>query len=74
MGKHSDNKSRNNNEPDDDYEFKVLIDKCNVCHSNLDTDHHKLCTHHGETSAAKNLPRVRHYSDPDSTSQKNAFN
>lgn len=58
MGKHSDNNSRNNNEPDDDYEFKVLIDKCNVC-----TDHHKLCTHHGETSAAKNLPRVR-YSDP----------
>lgn len=64
MGKHSDNNRRNNNEPDDDYEFKVLIDKCNVCHSILDTDHHKLCTHHGETAAAKNLPRARHYSDP----------
>lgn len=51
MGKQTDNnKSRNKNEPDVDYELKVLIDKCNVCHSILDTDHHKLCTHHGEKS------------------------
>lgn len=63
MGKHSDNSRRNNNEPDDDYEFKVLIDKCNVCHSILDTDHHKLCTHHGETSAAKKISLAL-YSDP----------
>lgn len=47
MGKQTDN-SRSNTEPDD-YELKVLIDKCNVCHSNLDiTDHHKMCKHHGE--------------------------
>ena len=46
MGKQTDN-SRNNAEPDD-YELKVLIDKCNVCHSNSDTDHHKMCKHHGE--------------------------
>lgn len=52
MGKQADSNSRNNNEPDDDYELKVLIDKCNVCHSNLDTDHHKLCTHHGERRSA----------------------
>lgn len=48
MGKHTDNSSRINAEPDDDYELKVLIDKCNVCHSNIDTDHTKICKHHGE--------------------------
>lgn len=43
MGKQTDNGT------DDDYELKVLIDKCNVCHSNLDTDHGKACkNHHGE--------------------------
>jgi hypothetical protein len=50
MGKQTDD-SRSNTENTDDYELKVLIDKCNVCHSNLDTvstDHHKLCKHHGE--------------------------
>lgn len=47
MGKQSDNNSRSKNEPDD-YELKVLIDKCNVCQSNLDTDHHKVCKLHGE--------------------------
>lgn len=48
MGKQTDNNRRNNAEPDDEYELKVLIDKCNVCHSNLGTDHHKTCKHHGE--------------------------
>lgn len=42
MGKQTDNST----EPDDDYELRVLIDKCNVCHSSLDTDHHKVCKHH----------------------------
>ncbi|CRK97339.1 CLUMA_CG010731, isoform A [Clunio marinus] len=46
MGKQTENNSRSNTEPDDDYELKVLIDKCNVCHSNSGTDHHKLCKHH----------------------------
>lgn len=50
MGKQTDNNRRSNTEPDD-YELKVLIDKCNVCHSNLDTDHHKVCKHHGERRA-----------------------
>lgn len=45
MGKQTDN-SRNSKP--DDYELKVLIDKCNVCHSNLDTDHTKVCKHHGK--------------------------
>lgn len=49
MGKQTDNNSRNSA---DDYELKVLIDKCNVCHSNLDTDHHKVCKHHGEAMKA----------------------
>jgi hypothetical protein len=40
MGK----QTANSTEPDDDYELKVLIEKCNVCH----TDHHKMCKHHGE--------------------------
>lgn len=42
MGKQTDNST----EPDDDYELRVLIDKCNVCHSSMDTDHHKVCKHH----------------------------
>lgn len=50
MGKQTDNNSRNNTEPDD-YELKVLIDKCNVCHSNSGTDHHKMCKHHGKRQA-----------------------
>lgn len=47
MGKQT---GRNNTEPND-YELKVLIDKCNVCHSNSDTNHHKMCKHHGEEQA-----------------------
>lgn len=56
MGKQTDNNRRNNAEPDDEYELKVLIDKCNVCHSNLDTDHHKTCKHHGERRCRFNDP------------------
>lgn len=42
-------KQTTDNGTDDDYELKVLIDKCNVCHLNLDTDHDKVCKqHHGE--------------------------
>lgn len=52
MGKQTDNNSRNSA---DDYELKVLIDKCNVCHSNLDTDHHKVCKHHGEAMKASHF-------------------
>jgi hypothetical protein len=54
MGKQTDNNSRNNSEPDDDYELKVLIDKCNVCQSktNSGTDHHKMCKLHGERDGA----------------------
>lgn len=48
MGKHTNNSNRNNVEPDDDdYELKVLIDKCNVCHSS--------CIHHGERDFVDNI-------------------
>jgi hypothetical protein len=43
MGKQTDNGT------DDDYELKVLIDKRNVRHLNLDTDHGKVCKNqHGK--------------------------
>ena len=38
MGKHTINQ----NAVSDDFELKVLIDKCNVC-DNSDTDHGNLC-------------------------------
>lgn len=53
MGKHNNNNKNNsasrNTEQPYDLELKVLIDKCNVCHSNLNVDEHgKLCGHHSE--------------------------
>ena len=42
MGKQTESDT----EADDDYELKVLIEKCNVCHCEiLETDHHKICKH-----------------------------
>jgi len=47
MGKQTtDSNIKNNSSSKSDYELKVLIEKCNVCHSTLDTDH-DLCRHHG---------------------------
>jgi hypothetical protein len=41
---------------DDDCELKMmLIDKCNLCHMNLDTDHHKnICRNDDGERKTKN--------------------
>jgi hypothetical protein len=54
MGKHSDDNNSPNVAEPDDYELKVLINKCNVCHSN--SDDRRLCKHHGENQPAVTSP------------------
>lgn len=49
MGKHTvnDENNQNSSELPYDCELKELIDKCNVCHSNLNAERDgKLCKHH----------------------------
>lgn len=44
----------NKNDDAEDFEIKVLIDKCSVCHINMnsssDGDHNKLCKRNGNVA------------------------
>ena len=55
MGKHTSTNQKNICEAHDS-EMKVLIDKCNVCHSNLNSvEHGKYCNHHHHSLHGKNF-------------------
>lgn len=60
MGKHTSTNQKNICEAHDS-EMKVLIDKCNVCHSNLNSvEHGKYCKQHHHSLHGKNISLLFH--------------